>query len=229
MREEALRAFTSHLNGEIMQNPYNSSCSHSVKQCCGLPVNPRGDFSNFSDWWEVAMADRATAYSVKQTAMPGQTHCQNRRSRALGLLLPNPHWEKQNNLTHPKWLFTWPRCWMSTLFFQLQSEAACVGTSVSSVLLNEALLSAGIFLYITYTLCAVTGRYTHSMICPLVYSQKKNWQNKTLARVLQGCVMPVRWVETPVFTFDMICLNSLKERGTLQGFSWVLSSEIKAL
>lgn len=117
MCEEVLMAFTSHLNGEIIQNPYNSSSSHTVKQCWGLPVNPTGHFSKFSDWWEVVVADRAAAYSVKQTAMPGQTLCQNRQSRALGLLLPNPHWEKQNNLTHPKWLFTWPRRWMSTLFF----------------------------------------------------------------------------------------------------------------
>lgn len=34
--------------------------------------------------------------------MPGQTRCQNRRSRALGVLLPKPYWKtKQNNLTHP--------------------------------------------------------------------------------------------------------------------------------
>lgn len=117
MCEEVLMAFTSHLNGEIIQNPYNSSSSHTVKQCWGLPVNPTGHFSKFSDWWEVVVANRAAAYSVKQTAMPGQTLCQNRQSRALGLLLPNPHWEKQNNLTHPKWLFTWPCRWMSTLFF----------------------------------------------------------------------------------------------------------------
>lgn len=33
--------------------------------------------------------------------MPGQTRCQNRRSRALGVLLPKPHWEKkkQKNTT----------------------------------------------------------------------------------------------------------------------------------
>lgn len=30
------------------------------------------------------MAERATAHSVKQTTMAEQTHCQNRRSHALG-------------------------------------------------------------------------------------------------------------------------------------------------
>lgn len=87
------------------------------------------------------MAYRA-AHSVKQTAMPGQTLCQNRTITCSGLAT-NPRWEKQNNLTHPKWLFTWPRRWMSTLFFQPESKAACVGTC-EFCLLNEALLSAGI-------------------------------------------------------------------------------------
>lgn len=74
--------------------------------------------------------------------MPGQTRCQNKTITCSGLAT-NPRWEKQNNLTHPKWLFTWPRRWMSTLFFQPESKAACVGTC-ESCLLNEALLSTGI-------------------------------------------------------------------------------------
>lgn len=171
--------------------------------------------------------DGAAAYSVKQTAMPGQTHCQNRRSRALDLLLPNPHWEKQNNLTHPKWLFTWPRRWMSTLFFYDSRVKQPAWALAGLVLLNEALLSAHIFLYITYTLHSY---WTHWIICPLVNSQKKEltklWQE--CCRLLLWC-QRLRWVETPVYTFEMICLNSLNERGTLLGFSWVLSSEIKAL
>lgn len=43
-----------------------------------------------------------------------------------------------------------------------------------------------LFLYIAYTQCAVAGRYTHWMICPLVCGQKKNWQNKNSGRSASG-------------------------------------------
>lgn len=124
--EEVLRAFTSHLNGEIIQNPYDRFLfSHRKTMLRSFCEPPAEIFPIFGggNWWEVAMANRATTYSVKQTAMPGQTHCQNRRSRALGLLLLNPRWGKQNNLTHPKWLFTWPRRWMSTFDSRVKQPA----------------------------------------------------------------------------------------------------------
>lgn len=177
------KRFTSHLNGEIIQSPYNSSSSHTVKQCWGLPVNPTGHFSKFHDWWEVVVAHRATEYSVKQTAIPGQTLCQNRPSRALSLLLPNPHWEKQNNLTHPKWLFTWPRCWMSTLFFKLQSTAVCVGTFPLAcwIRLHSLLVSFCISLTLSVQLL-----HTHWTVCHLVHSQKKELTKQNSGRSAAG-------------------------------------------
>lgn len=77
-----------------------------------------------------------------------------------------------------------------------------------------------LFLYITYTRCAVTGRYTHWMICPLVCGQKKNWQNKNSGRNAAGLCGASVWGgwKHPVYTFDMICLNSQNERSTLWDF-----------
>lgn len=37
----------------------------------------------------------------------------------------------------------------------------------------------------------LSSYWTHWMICPLVHSQGENWQNRTLAGALRGCVMPV--------------------------------------
>lgn len=80
-------------------------------------------------------------------------------------------------LTHPKLLFIWPWRWMSTL---------CLFDS------SVKQLAWATFLYPAEwraTLCwyhyPVQLRW---MICSLVWSQKRDWQNKTLAWVLQGCV-----------------------------------------
>lgn len=75
----------------------------------------------------------------------------------------------------------------------------------------------------------VSGHYTLNDLSSGLWPEKKtdktkHWQE--CCRVV-GCQC-VRWMETPMYTFDMIC-DWLNERGTLRGFFWVLPSEIKAL
>lgn len=153
------------------------------------------------------MANRATAYSVKQTAMPGQTRCQNRRSRALGLLLLNPRWGKQNNLTHPKWLFTWPRRWMSTFDSRVKQSAwAPMGALACWMILYSLLLPFHRSLKLFH--CLSPGPK------PKKETDKTNLWQECCGAVRCQCL---RWVETPVYTFDMICLNSLNERGHFTG------------
>lgn len=69
-------------------------------------------------------------------------------------------------------------------FYLLQSEAACVGT----MRLYSGLVS---FLCITYTPCAVTGLYTHSLndLSSGPQPEKRTDKTKTLAGVLHGCVV----------------------------------------
>lgn len=139
---------------------------------------------------------------------PGHTHNQNKPSRAPVPLLPNPHREKQNTLTHPKWLFTWHGNWSSTPYFHFQRKAAVCISFTATV---EA-----------------TGHRAHWTICPLVRSQKRNGQNKTLAGVPLSLSTPWGGWNHPVDSFDMICLNLQNERGHFMGFSRVHSCEIKA-
>jgi len=111
MGEEALRDSTSRLNGDIVQKP-----QFLIPHCKTLLRSGSSPLRrNFQTFWT-----RRSCVARQSNSIFCETNGQvwantlPKQSRALGLLLPNPQWEKQNNLTHPKWLFTWPRCWMST-------------------------------------------------------------------------------------------------------------------
>lgn len=86
----------------------------------------------------------------------------------------------KNILTHPKLLFIWPWWWTSTLYV-LDSS---VKQPARAPFLCPVEWHYSLLVSLYWTL------HPHWMICTLVCSQKKDWQNKTLAWVLQGCVMP---------------------------------------
>lgn len=127
----------------------------------------------------------------------------------LSPLLPTPLAEKQNILTHPEWLFTWPSLDVSSVF--LPAERGHL-TAPSCWMMHYALP-------VSLTLCVVSGHHTPWMIHPLVWSQNENRQNKPLAG--GNCSVwcqRLRWVETPVYTYDLFCLNPLNKRSTCWDF-----------
>lgn len=93
------------------------SHSHTMQ---GLPVNPPGHFSDFSDWWEVVLADKEAADSVKQTAEPRQTLCQKQTVTCSPC-----YYQPRSGKNKTLWLILNDclpdRRWMSALFFSLQS------------------------------------------------------------------------------------------------------------
>lgn len=104
-----------------------SHCKKTKKHAEIFLLTPREIFPTFlTD--EKLWVDRATAYSVKETARPGQTLCQNRRSRALGLLLPNPARRKTKQSESSQMTVYLDVNSFFFFLFLLQSSAACVGT-----------------------------------------------------------------------------------------------------
>lgn len=111
-------AFTSHSDGEIVasdKNPYRFLYLKD-NNALGVPVNRAADFSKC--FWPMRAVDgrRSNSTFCATKCMPGQTRCQNRRSHVLPACYYRSHTgkKKQNNLTHPKCLFTWPPCCMSS-------------------------------------------------------------------------------------------------------------------
>lgn len=168
----------------------NSSSSHTVKQC-KKKKNVRRFF------WLMRSRDSTQSRSLSSESDcqgPGHTHNQNKPSRAPVPLLPNPHWEKQNTLTHPKWLFTWHSNWSSTPYFHFQRikqlsvyHLHCLWKLQDTTLTERSVLWAA----------ARKGAY-----------KTKPWQECRWARG--------GW-NHPVDSFDMICLNLQNERGPLYG------------
>lgn len=164
--------------------------------------------------------------------MPGQTLCQNRQSRALGLLQTRS--EKNKTI----WLILndclpdrGAGCQLCFFSSRVKQPA---WAPVGSVLLNETLLSAGIFFYLSLTPlhCLCSNWTLHSLNDPSSALKPEKRADKT--KLWRECCgvgwcQSLRRVEKPVYMFDLICLISLNERSTLRGFSWVLSSEIKAV
>lgn len=114
--------------------------------------------------------------------------------------------EKQNNLTHPKWLFTWPRRWMSTFYSGVRGHlwgAQSCWMRLYSLLVLYIYIHTHISHFHSHALCAVMD--TQWMICRSGYGQKKIWQNKSLAGALQGCVMPAPEVggDKRAHTYDL--------------------------
>lgn len=130
-------------------------------------------------------------------------------SHVLSVLLPTSLREKQNTLTHPEWLFTWPSLDVSSVF--LPAERGHL-TALSCWMMHYSLP-------VSLTLCVVSGHHTPWMIHPLVCSQKENRQNKPLAG--GSCSVwcqRLRWAKTPEYTYDLFCLNLLNKRSTCWDF-----------
>lgn len=138
---------------------------------------------------------------------------ETRRSHAVDPPQPNLLWEKENNATHPKWLFTWPWCWMSAVSRQLQrlsGHLQNLSCWMRVYFLRLMLFSA----YITYTFTLVAGEYDHHS--GLLPGKRSEW------------LMPTSEVGGNVRVQIWHCWNTLNESGTLQGLSWIVSSEITA-
>lgn len=164
-------------------NIHKSFSSHTIKYCSAHSVNHTGDFTNFSDWWEVVMADRVTAYSVKRNACLDKPTAKT-DDHVLSACYYQTHTEKNKTI----WLILnlclpdhGAGCQLTFFFFfllWLQSEAACVGTcELCPVEWSSTICWVNLYrLHTTCSLCAVTG---NSVSCSVVWSLARKRTDKT--------------------------------------------------
>lgn len=153
------------------------SFSYTVKYFSAQSVNHTGDFTNSSDWWEVVMADRATAYSVKRTACLDKPTAKT-EDHVLSACYYQTHTEKNKTI----WLILnlclpdhGTGCQLRFFFLFLDSRVkqpvwAPVNWIFSIYWVNLH------WLHTTCTHCAVTR---HSLLCSVVWSLARKRTDKT--------------------------------------------------
>lgn len=177
-----------------------SSSSRTVWQCWGLPVNPTGHFPNVSDWWEVVMAERERE---QQHMLWNKLPCLGKpNAKTDDHVLSDCYYQTHNEKNKTMWLIL-NDCLPDhstgcQLYFFDSRVRHPAWAPVGSVLLDEALLSAGIFLYITYTgHCLLDTTLTEWSVLWSIARKRidktKHWQ-EYCSVVWCQCL---RWVETP--------------------------------
>lgn len=193
--------------------------------------NLTGDFSNFSHWWEVVIKTQRSSSMFREA--DGHARAMPRSKQMVTCCRPattKPCTEKNKTL----WLIpnhclpdNSTGCQVHVFNSRVKQPAWVPLLCLAKW--GSPLRRRYLFLSITSTRCAVTGRYTHWMICPLVCGQKKNWQNKNSGKKRGRVVrcQRLRWVETPRVHIwhDLFEFSKWKEH--IMGFSSVLSTEIE--